>query len=338
MPERRYLMGHFVRRFLIEEMGADRNLSPNTQKSYRDTIRLLFRYVDEQQGAEPVRVTVEQIDAAVVRGFLAHLEHERGNATSTRNLRLTALHSLFRFIARQAPELVDHAAAIQAIPPRRATVPAMAYLEKHEIDAMLAAPDRARAQGRRDHALLLFLYNTGARASEAARVRVADLAPDTRSVRLDGKGRKVRTCPLWSRTAEVLRELLGPRIDGPREAPVFLNVHGRPITRYGVHGLVVRTANKAAETAPSLRDKRVSPHTVRHATAVHLLRAGVDINTIRAWLGHVSLETTNRYAEVDLEMKAKALQMCADDGTDSTQDRSPTWHADGGLMTFLASL
>ena len=128
------------------------------------------------------------------------------------------------------------------------------------------------------------LYNTGARASEAARVTVADLAPDIRSVRLDGKGRKIRTCPLWSRTAEVLRDLLGPRIDGPREAPIFLNVHGRPLTRYGIHGLVVRTAKKAAETVLSLRDKRVSPHTVRHATAVHLLRAGVDINTIaRGW-------------------------------------------------------
>ena len=129
----------------------------------------------------------------------------------------------------------------------------------------------------------------------------------------------------WSRTAEVLRSLLGPRIDGSREAPIFLNVHGRPITRHGIHGLVVRIANKAAETVPSLRDKRVSPHTVRHATAVHLLRAGVDINTIRAWLGHVSLETTNRYAEVDLEMKAKALQTCAADGLDSVPNCTPSW-------------
>ena len=338
MPERQHLIGHFVRRFLIEEMGADRNLSPNTQKSYRDTIRLLFGYIAEHHGTDAVRVTVEQIDATVARDFLAHLEHVRGNATSTRNLRLTALHSLFRFIARQAPELVEHAATIHAIPPRRTAVPAMAYLEKHEIDAMLSVPDCARVQGRRDYALLLFLYNTGARASEAARVTVADLAPDIRSVRLDGKGRKIRTCPLWSRTAEVLRDLLGPRIDGPREAPIFLNVHGRPLTRYGIHGLVVRTAKKAAETVPSLRDKRVSPHTVRHATAVHLLRAGVDINTIRAWLGHVSLETTNRYAEVDLEMKAKALQTCAGDGLASAYDCTPRWHADSELMAFLASL
>ncbi len=338
MHEHRHPLGHFVRRFLVEEMAADRNLSPNTRKSYRDTIRLLFGYLAAQRATDPARVTVEQVDAAVVRGFLAHLEHERGNATSTRNLRLAALHSLFRSIARQAPELVDHAAAVLDVPPRRTAVPAMAYLDKHEIDAMLAVPDRARAQGRRDHALLLFLYNTGARASEAARVAVADLASDIRSVRLDGKGRKVRTCPLWLRTATVLRELLGPRLDGPPEGPVFLNVHGAPTTRFGIHGLVVRTARKAAESVPSLRGKRVGPHTLRHTAAVHLLRAGVDINTIRAWLGHASLETTNRYAEVDLEMKAKALQACADDATHSMSEVVPDWHADGDLMAFLASL
>ena len=338
MLERQHPMGHFVRRFLVEEMAADRNLSPNTRKSYRDTIRLLFGHIAEQHATDPARVTVEQVDATVVRGFLAHLEHQRGNATSTRNLRLAALHSLFRFIARQAPELVEHAAAVQAIPPRRAAVPAMAYLDKHEVDAMLGVPDRARAQGRRDHALLLFLYNTGARASEAAGVAVADLAPDIRAVRLDGKGRKIRTCPLWFRTAKVLRELLGTRLDGPPEAPVFLNVHGRPITRYGIHGLVVRTAASAAESVPSMRRKRVSPHTLRHTTAVHLLRAGVDINTIRAWLGHASLETTNRYAEVDLEMKAKALQTCARDEVEPAQAATPGWHADSELLAFLASL
>ena len=338
MTERQHLLGHYVRRFLVEEMGTDRNLSPNTQKSYRDTIQLLFRYITQNHGTEPVRVTVEQVDGTIVRDFLAYLEHERGNSTSTRNLRLTALHSLFRFIARQAPELVGHAATIQAIPPRRTIVPTMAYLEKLEVDAMLSVPDRTRAQGQRDHALLLFLYNTGARASEAAQVTVADLSLDTLSVRLNGKGRRIRTCPLWHHTAVILRELLGPRIDGVRESPVFLNVHGRPITRYGVHGLVARVANRAAETVTSLRDKRVSPHTVRHTTAVHLLRAGVDINTIRAWLGHVSLETTNRYAQVDLEMKAKALQTCAGIEVDSMHDCCPAWHSDSELMAFLASL
>ena len=338
MSEHHHLIGPFVRRFLIEELIADRNLSPNTQKSYRDTIRLMFGYIAEHHATDPVQVTVEQANASVLRGFLAHLEEERGNAISTRNLRLAALHALFRFIGRQVPELVDHAARIHAIPPRRAAVPAMPYLEKHEIDAILAVPDRSRAQGRRDYALLLFLYNTGARASEAARVTMADLTPGNLSVRLDGKGRKVRICPLWPRTVEVLLELLGSRINGPRDAPVFLNVQGRPITRYGIYDLVARTSKKAARIMPSLQGKRVSPHTVRHATAVHLLRAGVDINTIRAWLGHVSLKTTNRYAEVDLESKAKALQTCAVEGSNPAPECTPGWQSDSELMSFLTSL
>ena len=215
----------------------------------------------------------------------------------------------------------------------------MPYLDKPEIDALLAIPDRHRAQGRRDYTLLLFLYNTGARATEAAQLTVADLVLGTApSARLEGKGRKTRICPLWSRTAKVLRNLLGARIDGPRESPVFLNVRGQPITRYGVHALVTRIADKAAEAVPSLRAKRVSPHTVRHTTAVHLLRAGVDINTIRAWLGHVSLETTNRYAEIDLEMMAQALETCAVTGPDPAPTNAPGWHADSELMSFLTSL
>lgn len=334
-----HLIGPFIRRFLLEELVADRNLSPNTQKSYRDAIRLLFGFIAERHSTDPTRVVVEQVDAAVVRSFLVHLEGERSNSIATRNQRLAALHSLFRFIGRLVPELVDHAAQIQAIPLRRTAVPAMPYLDKHEIDAVLAVPDRRRAQGRRDYALLLFLYNTGARATEAAQVTVADLALGTSpSARFEGKGRKIRTCPLWSRTTEILRELLGARIDGPRESPVFLNVRGQPITRYGVHALVARAVDQAAKTMPSLRDKQVSPHTIRHTTAVHLLRAGVDINTIRAWLGHVSLETTNRYAEVDLEMKARALETCAVTGQDPAAPPGPRWRTDSDLMSFLASL
>jgi integrase/recombinase XerD len=334
-----HLIGPFVRRFLLEDLVADRNLSPNTQKSYRDTIRLLFGFIADRHSTDPTRVAVEKVDAAVVRSFLVHLEDERENSIATRNQRLTALHSLFRFIGRLVPELVDHAAQIQAIPLRRTAVPAMPYLDKHEIDAVLAVPDRRRAQGRRDYALLLFLYNTGARATEAAQVTVADLVLGTSpSVRFEGKGRKIRTCPLWSRTVEILRELLGARLDGPRESPIFLNVRGQPITRYGLHALVARAVEQAAETVPSLRDKRVSPHTIRHTTAVHLLRAGVDINTIRAWLGHVSLETTNRYAEVDLEMKAKALETCAVNGPDPAATPTPRWRTDSDLMSFLASL
>jgi integrase/recombinase XerD len=334
-----HLMGPFVRRFLLEEIIADRNLSPNTQKSYRDTIRLLFGFLADGHSTDPTRITVEQVDAAVVRSFLAHLEQDRGNSVSTRNQRLAALHSLFRFIGRLVPELVDHSAKITTIPLRRTATPVMPYLDKHEMDALLAVPDRGRVQGRRDYALLLFLYNTGARATEAAEITIADLSLDTSpSALLRGKGRKIRTCPLWTRTTKTLRGLLEERLDGPREEPVFLNVRRKPLTRHGVHSLVVRTVEKAAENVPSMRDKRISPHTIRHTTAVHLLRAGVDINTIRAWLGHASLETTNRYAEVDLEMKAQALETCAISGSNSTPRPEPSWHTDSGLMSFLASL
>ena len=327
-----HLLGHFVRRFLLEEVVADRNLTINTQRSYRDSIRLLLRFMADHHAADATRITVEHVTAAIVRAFLAHLEEQRGNSVATRNQRLAAIHSLFRFVARQVPELVDQATQIQAIPLRRATPPAMAYLDKPEIDALLAVPDRSRPQGQRDYALLLFLYNTGARATETAELTVGAVALDTApSARFLGKGRKTRTCPLWPHTAKVLRQLLGAR---PQDERVFRNVRGESITRFGIHDLLKRTVSKAAETTPSLLAKRVSPHSLRHTTAVHLLRAGVDINTIRAWLGHVSLETTNRYAEVDLEMKAKALETCAI----ADSNRTPAWRKDNDLMAFLSAL
>jgi site-specific recombinase XerD len=334
-----HLLGPFVRRFLLEEVVADRNLTRNTQRSYRDTIRLLFGFIAERHATDPTCVTVEQVTAELVRAFLVYIEQERGNAVTTRNQRLAAIHSLFRFISRQVPELIEQATHIRAIPPRRAPTAVMPYLDKNEIDALLAMPNRQRAQGRRDYALLLFLYNTGARATEAAGVTVGDLdlgaAP---AAHLFGKGRKTRVCPLWPHTADVLRDLLGTRAQGPRDAPVFLNVRGKPITRFGIHTLLARNVEKATATTPSLKSKRVSPHTIRHTTAVHLLRAGVDINTIRAWLGHVSLETTNRYAEVDLEMKAAALETCAVHEAEESSHQVPHWHGNTDLMAFLMSL
>ena len=291
-----HLIGPFVRRFLLEELVADRNLSPNTQKSYRDTIRLLFGFVAERYATDPTRLTIEQLDAALVRSFLVYLEDERGNCSATRNQRLGALHSLFRFIGRLVPELVDHAAQIQAIPLRRTAAPVMPYLDKHEVDALLAVPDRCRAQGRRDYALLLFLYNTGARATEATEVTLADLSlGSSPSVRFHGKGRKIRICPLWPHTAKTLRGLLGARLDAPDQSPAFLNVRGQPLTRYGVHALVARTAEKAAATVPPI-------------------------------------------AEVDLEMKAQALETCAITDPVPASKATPSWHADSDLMSFLASL
>ena len=221
--------------------------------------------MNERYKINPTRLTVERITRDVVHGFLAYLEQERRNSMSTRNQRLAAIHSLFRFIGQDTPELLGLATQIHDVPLRKAPIPTMSYLEKNEMDALLATPDRSRPQGRRDYALLLFLYNSGARASEAAWVTVGALnLGDPASVRILGKGSKTRLCPLWAHTSAVLTSLLGPRVHGPPDAPAFLNVRGAQITRYGVHAMVERTAEKAAQKLPSLRDKQVSPHTMRH--------------------------------------------------------------------------
>ncbi len=206
------------------------------------------------------------------------------------------------------------------------------------MDALLAAPDLTTAQGRRDHALLLFLYNSGVRADETAHVLIGDLQlglkpeRDASAVLIRGKGSKLRRCPLWARTVSELTAL----VQGSAEKEhVFLNRRGEPLTRFGVHAMVERYAARAAEKVPSMTTKRVSPHTLRYTTATHLLRAGVDINTIRAWLGHVSLATTNVYADVDLEMKAKALASCEVQGEGIPQK---PWREDKGLMEFLRAL
>jgi len=333
-------IGSFVRRFLLENMIADRNLSRNTQTSYRDAIRLLLRFIAERYGIDPTHLTVEDVNAEVVRSFLTFLEKEHRNSPASVNQRLTAIRSLFRFISQCVPELIDLVAQVETVPLRKTVLPTISYLEKNEIDAFLATPDRHRRLGQRDYALLLFLYNTGARASEAAHVTVGDLGLGTSPfVRILGKGRKIRLCPLWPHTAKILRALLGPRLEGPPEAMVFLNVRGAPITRFGVHSLVKRIANRASKQMPSLQEKHVSPHKVRHSTACHLLRGGVDINTIRDWLGHVSLDTTNIYAEMDLEMKAKALATCAvtEPGRTPSEEKA-VWRKDRDLMAFLNSL
>jgi site-specific recombinase XerD len=334
-----HLLGQYVRRFLLEHVVTDRGLSRNTQKSYRDTIRLLLQYLAHYYGCDATHISIEQVTAEAVSSFLADREKKHNNSSATRNQRLATIHSLMRFAARKTPELLALATQVQNIPLRRVAAQPMPYLEKAEIDALLSTPDRQRAQGRRDYVILLFLYNTGARAQEVADAMIGGLRLDSSPcVRITGKGNKTRFCPLWPHTVKMLRSLLGNRVDGPPEARIFLNNRGEPFTRYGIHTLVERTVARAAQTLPSLGLKRVSPHCVRHTTAVHLLRAGIDINTIRAWLGHVSLKTTNRYAEVDLEMKAKALAACAVTPPDKRVERERHWRNDPGLMEFLASL
>lgn len=337
MPDQTSL-GPWVRRFLLEHLVGERNLARNTQRSYRDTLCQLLPFVCRAARRRIDRLRVEDVSADRVRAFLRDVEEGRGCSGATRNQRLAAVRSLAHFVAMYSPEHVRWCSEVLAIPLKKAPRPLIPYLEKPEMEALLAAPDRASPQGRRDHAVLLFLYNTGARADEAAHVLIGDLQlgfkpdRDPSSVLIRGKGNKQRRCPLWARTSIELAALAGGR--APPEH-VFLNRRGQPLTRFGVHALVERYAATVASSLPSVAAKRVSPHTIRHTAATHLLRAGVDINTIRAWLGHVSLDTTNVYAEVDLEMKAKALDRCAPpaDGGEKTP-----WREDADLMAFLRGL
>ena len=332
------LMGAWVRRFLVEHLVGEINLSRNTQQSYRDALRLLLPFVARLSRTPIDRLEVEAVSAEAVRAFLTDLEDRRGCQISTRNQRLAAVRSLAHFIARHSPEHIHWCGTIRTIPFKKAPRPMVEYLEKAEMDALLAAPDTTSSQGRRDHAILLFSYNTGARADEVAHVRISDLrlgltpGRDPSSVVIRGKGNKRRVCPLWRQTVEELNSLVSGR---DPEASVFLNRRSQRLTRFGVYALVKRHATRAAMEHPALARKEVSPHTIRHTTAMHLLRAGVDINTIRAWLGHVSLRTTNVYAEADLEMKAKALSNCEIEGCSAP---SRPWREDPGLMEFLRSL
>ena len=325
-------LGAWVRRFLLEHLVGERNLARNTQRSYRDTLVLFIPFVAAKLNQPLDQLTPIDLTADLVRLFLTDLEESRQCCIATRNQRLAALHALARFVGERSPEDIVWCGQIRAIPFKKTTKPVLPYLDKPEMDILLAAPDCQTSQGRRDYALLLFLYNSGARADEAAQLIIRDLHTDALFVRIIGKGSKERQCPLWRATVETLLPLIANRSPGDR---VFLNRCGHPTTRFGIHAMVARYAESARAKMPSLADKRVSPHTIRHTTACHLLRAGVDINTIRAWLGHVSLDTTNIYAETDLEMKAKALAMCEVAGESKT---NKPWRANPQLMAFLRSL
>jgi integrase/recombinase XerD len=331
------LLSPWVRRFLLEHLVGERNLARNTQKSYRDTLQQLLPFTARKARRRIDQLRVEDLSAERIRAFLCDLEERRGCGPATRNQRLAAIRSLAHFISLHRPEHLQWYGQIRSIPSKKAAHPLVTYLEKNEMDALLAAPDRGTVQGRRDYAVLLFLYNTGGRADEVAHVRIVDLdlgatpERDPSSVLIHGKGNKSRRCPLWTKTVNELLPLVGDRDTAEN---VFLNRRGQPLTRFGIHALVERYATIVAAKLPSMAKKRASPHTIRHTTATHLLRAGVDINTIRAWLGHVSLATTNVYAEVDLEMKTRALASCEVKG----EKPKKLWREDHGLMEFLRTL
>jgi integrase/recombinase XerD len=332
-------LGPWVRRFLLEHLALERSLARNTQQSYRDTLRLLITFVAGKLSRAADRLAVTDLSANLVCLFLAHLEEARHCRVVTRNQRLAAIHAFARFVGDRSPEHIEWCSQIRTVPFKRAATTLIPYLDKPEMERILQMPKRHTAEGQRDYAVLLFLYNSGFRADEAARLTVEGLdftALDWKGqafVKICGKGGKMRQCPLWPLTVQALAPLVANR--QPHER-VFLNRCRQPLTRFGIYALVRRYAQRAVTTMPSLKSKRISPHTIRHTTATHLLRSGVDINTIRAWLGHVSLNTTNVYTEIDLETKAKALSKC--EVTDSKRRSGKGWHKNRSLMEFLRAL
>lgn len=326
------LLGTWIRRFLLEHLVAERNLALNTQKSYRDMLMKLLPYLAEKSAKSIDRLIIDDLSAQNVRLFLSSVE-ESGCSISTRNQRLAGIHALTRFIGEHNPEYVEWCSQIRLVPFKKTSNPEITYLDKSEMNALLAAHDKQSAQGEREYALLLFLYNSGARASEAARLKISDIDWYSKCVNIVGKGNKERRCPLWESTLTQLRLLTDKRTI---EQPVFLNRCCQPMTRSGIYTLVKRCATRACIQAPSLHEKTVSPHVIRHTTASHLLQAGVDINTIRGWLGHVSLRTTNIYAEIDLATKARALAACTIN--DDEGKKRKRWRDQPDLLEFLRNL
>jgi len=295
----------FFQRFL----AAERNLSANTVLSYRDTMKLFLRFVSATRGRPPDALEIQDMDVDVVRAFLDWGEATRGNKPRTRNQRLAALKTFFRYIAMKSPENLDRCRQVREIPTKRFERPEPEFLEQPEVNALLNSVEPNSPAGLRDRALLLVLYNTGARVQEVVTLDVGDVRLDPPPmVRLHGKGRKIRSCPIWAETATMLHRLITARPQPlPPSAPVFLNASGLRLSRSGISHILRRAAAKAGLPRLS-RARRLTPHVIRHTTAMHLLQSKVDIATIAAWLGHSQLSTTHGYLQIDLRMKQAAIE------------------------------
>lgn len=322
--------------FFHEWMGQQRNLSRHTVLSYRDTLKLLLQFASKRNRRQVIDLSLSDLDGAQVLAFLQHLETERKASIGTRNCRLAAIHSFFAFVARREPLALAQCSEIARIPVKKMSRRAMCYLDSDEIAAILQQPDRSRVEGLRDHTLLAFLYNTGARIQEALNVSPKAIRLDSPAqVELLGKGRKTRVCPLWPETVDLLIALMKRNPGAEGDHPIFRNRCGQPLTAAGVRFKLKQYVQAAAQQVPSLATKRVGPHTFRHSVGVQLVAAGVDVTVIRDWLGHVRLDTTNIYARANLETKREALNQ-VDPATKPS--RPPRWKQETDLVKWLDSL
>lgn len=319
--------------FFTERLIGQRQASPHTVSAYRDTFRLLLAYVADRSGKPPARLDFDDLEAATITGFLTHLEQDRGVSAATRNARLAAVHSMFRFASYRHPEHAGLIARVLAIPAKRTDRALVTFLTRQEIDALLATPGSDTRTGRRDHALLTLAVQTGLRVSELAGLRRADISlGHSAHVRVTGKGRKERVTPLTKHTAAVVRTWLDERGGAPGD-PVFPGPSGHHLGRDAIRKLVMKHAHSAAASCPSLAAKHVGAHTLRHSCAMNLLQAGVDLASIALWLGHEDLRTVQIYLHADLALKEVALARTAPPNTapGRYQPADP-------LLTFLTNL
>ena len=332
-------LGDHLHAFFHDYLTAQRQVSRHTVMSYRDGLKLLLGFAGSHLGKAVTDLALGDLTVQVVLAFLAHLEQARKNTVSTRNIRLAALHVFFRFVAARDPGALAECQRILGIPLKHAPHPAVDYLEREEMEALLTPVDRSARGGRRDYTLLCFAYQTGARVHEIVGVRACDLQLDPPlPVRLWGKGPTARVLPSGTTAAAVVRALLEERNVDPRSpTAVFVNLRGQPLTRWGVRHILAKYVTAAGEAGSTLATKRVHPHTLRHTAAVHMLQAGVDPNTIRDILGHSSSATTWRYARISMEMKRKAIESCAPEES-RPRPPLPVWRQDEDLLSQLEAI
>jgi site-specific recombinase XerD len=296
-----------LQRFFLERLMGQRNVSRHTISSYSDTFRLLLAYAGGRTGKSPSSLAIGDLDERMILGFLDHIEADRGNTASSRNVRLAAIRSFFRYCSYFVPSSLGVIQKVLAIPTKKTMQREVRALSVEEMQAIIDAPDATTWGGLRDHTMLAIFYNTGARASEVTGMKIMDLSLNTPSVRIHGKGRKDRVMPLWKSTVTLLRTWLQHHGGDPTD-PLFPSARGKPMTRHGVEYRLAMAKTEAERRCPSLKKKHVSPHSVRHTTATHLLQSGIDISVIALWLGHESPVTTHRYLQADLATKKHVLE------------------------------
>lgn len=334
-------LGALLHAFLVDELPLQKGLRPASIKAHRDALRLFLTFVAADVPCRLTQITLDMLTLDRVLRFLQHLEVTRHNHRRTRNQRRTVLHAFFEFLARRVPECLAVAQQVAAIPVKRVPPPETRFLDRDEITTLFRQLPGEGRFALRDRVLLLLLYNTGARVQEVADLRVEHLDVGAQPrVRLHGKGDKWRVCPLWGQTAQLLAQLVnGVPQDSSPARPVFTSQSGRALTRFGIYKIVRRHTGQLHATRTSPARHHISPHVFRHTSAVHLLEAGVDVNVIRSWLGHVSLDTTNRYAEITVRAKEEALRLCEPPSSaGSVPRRTPMWRDDQTLLAWLASL